>query len=139
MARQPFMDVVNRWVGRQKQVLDLTVKHAMEGLYTRLTSGAPVLTGRFVFNFTPTEGAPSTSSSLFYFPDAGAAIQHYRMVLDGMKPKAGQVYWITNNVAYAGWIEYNHPWAKGYVRSAAADWDKIVAKAHARALREVFK
>lgn len=139
MARKPFLDVVRKWADGQRTVMNRTVSISLQLLYGGLTKGAPVLTGRFVFNFTLTEGSPAVSSNLGYSPDRSAALDYYRDEIQGMIPKAGRVYFITNTVVYASWIEYNHPSAKGYVRQQAMLWDKIVEKAHKAALKETFK
>lgn len=139
MAKGPFMDVVRGWADKQRTVMNRTVSISLQLLYGGLTKGAPVLTGRFVFNFSLTENSPAGSSNLNYSPDRSAAQDYYLGEIQGLVPKAGGLYYITNTVVYAAWIEYNHPGAKGYIRSQLMTWDKIVQKAHKAALKEIFK
>ena len=139
MTKRPLLEAVKDWTEKQRKVLNKTTEISIRNFYAGLTKDAPVFTGRFVFNFRLTEDSPSDRSNLNYVADRQAAMLFYQAEITARNIHAGAVYYITNTVVYAEWIEYNHPWAKGYIRGYMMMWDKIVKKAHRDALLEIFK
>lgn len=112
---------INKFVEKVGAEADKAVREICLNLYSDITYGTPVDTGRARANWFTSIGTPS--SETIEFEGGGAAAQSLAIgrAMPDIAKATGEVFWISNNLPYIYRLEYEG-WSKqaprGMVRIA---------------------
>lgn len=109
-----------------KKMLDVS-RRAMFTISRNIIKRSPVDLGRFINNWFPQLGSPSTEMTDDVDKTGGAALASTQKTVNAVK--FGHVFYFINNLPYALALEFGHSKVKapaGMVRVSLADYQNIV-------------
>jgi hypothetical protein len=120
------------WAKRAGDRLDALARQTSQEVSERVVRATPVDTGFLRSSWQPSIGSPKSGSGSEGQPNR--ALGDIGLVASSVK--AGDVYWMTNNAAYARHVEFGTSRMAGrfYVTDTVARWKSIVDRV-ARDLR----